>query len=91
MDFKEIMEKTVNYQPDRDILYFTCALAGETGEYCNFIKKMVRDGADKVDITKVGYELADVIAYTILNARVLGIDLETAIIEKNKIVTNRHT
>lgn len=89
MELKELFDKTINYQPDKDILYFTCALAGETGEYCNLIKKLARDGKDKVDMAKIEYELADIIAYVILNARILGIDLERAIIEKNAIVKGR--
>lgn len=89
MELKELFDKTINYQSNKDILYFAYALAGETGEYCNLIKKLARDGKDKADYTKIGHELADIIAYVILNARVLGIDLERAIIEKNKIVKER--
>lgn len=91
MELKELFDKTVNYQPDKGILYFACALAGETGEYCNLVKKLVRDGEGKVDLTSIGHELADIIAYVILNARILGIDLERAIVEKNEIVKERRS
>jgi NTP pyrophosphatase (non-canonical NTP hydrolase) len=79
-----------------------CALAGEVGEACNFIKKLRRLG--KVDnallrdepnkkqkdfIKEIGKELADVILYADLLADCLGIDLGKAVIEKFNEISDR--
>lgn len=60
--------------------YWGNALAGETGEACNLIKKYERDLVDiKEPLAK---ELADVFIYLELTARFFNIDLEMAIINK---------
>lgn len=64
-----------------------CALAGEVGELCNFLKKRLRgDGLYDYDIAK---ELADVITYADLLAASLNIDLGQAVIEKFNEVSKR--
>ena len=52
---------------------WACALAGEVGEACNMIKKL-RRGED-VDSVYLGYELADIAAYTSLLSARLRISL----------------
>lgn len=59
---------------------WACALAGEVGELCNFIKKMRR--GDTVDPGDVEKELADVAIYLDLLAQRLGVNLGDAIIAK---------
>lgn len=72
---------------------WACAMAGETGEACNFIKKMRRleTGADRVPNREARWielrdetakELADVVIYADLLAERLGIDLGKAVREK---------
>jgi len=63
------------------------ALAGETGELCNFLKKLRR--GEKVDKKDMAYELADIITYADLLAAALDIDLGEAVIEKFNIVSKR--
>ena len=64
-----------------------CALAGEVGELCNFLKKMLRgDGDFTQDCAK---ELGDVVTYAFLVADKLGIDLEKAVVEKFNEVSDR--
>ena len=62
-----------------------CAMAGETGEACNLLKKM-RRGED-VPLDHVAAELADVVTYADLLAARLGIDLGAAVVKKFDIVS----
>lgn len=59
---------------------YGCALAGEVGEVCNLLKKMLR--GDEVDLRAVEDELADAFSYLDLLAARLGIDLPTAVTRK---------
>lgn len=66
---------------------FGCAIAGETGEACNLIKKIRR--GDNIDIKEVGKELADIITYCDLLASRLGLNLEECLINKFNEVSDR--
>lgn len=66
---------------------WACAMAGETGEACNLIKKL-RRGED-VRPEDIGKELADVVIYADLLAHRLGIDLGTAVRSKFNEVSDR--
>lgn len=57
-----------------------CAVAGETGELCNLLKKVKR--GEDIPIKDIAYEIADVLIYLDLVAQRMGIDLEEAMIEK---------
>jgi NTP pyrophosphatase (non-canonical NTP hydrolase) len=67
------------------------AVAGETGELCNVIKKIdrgdVTDKRDGIDLReKLGEEVADVVIYLDLLCQRAGVNLEVAIVNKfNKI------
>jgi NTP pyrophosphatase (non-canonical NTP hydrolase) len=83
------------------------ALAGETGEACNFVKKLRRLRADvekgqvseasaentrEVLKKNIGQELADVIIYADLLSARLGIDLGAEVMKKfNKVSDERHS
>lgn len=67
--------------------YWGCALAGETGEACNLIKKHERDGIDIKE--ELGLELADIFIYLVLTAQHFEIDLLDSILTKIKIVKER--
>jgi len=56
------------------------AIAGETGEMCNKIKK--RKLGKPVLIAEVGDEMADIIIYLDLLATKMGINLEASIVRK---------
>lgn len=64
------------------------ALAGETGEACNIIKKLTRKD-DNVHVGHLAEELADVLAYLDLLAAYYNIDLERAYISKFNKVSER--
>lgn len=63
------------------------ALAGETGELCNFLKKMRR--GSKIKKKDLAHELADIITYADLVAARLDIDLGEAVREKFNLVSKR--
>jgi len=68
-------------------LEWGACIAGETGELCNFLKKMKR--GDIIDKQELAHELADIITYADLLAANLGIDLGKAVKEKFNIVSKR--
>lgn len=79
---------------------WACALAGEVGELCNFIKKRKRfldESKDSIKYKNVklphgkdcAKELADVITYVDLLAARMGIDLCKAVREKFNEVSDR--
>jgi NTP pyrophosphatase (non-canonical NTP hydrolase) len=63
------------------------ALAGETGELCNFIKKRRR--GERVPIETLGKELADVVTYADHIARQFNINLADAVRRKFNEVSER--
>jgi NTP pyrophosphatase (non-canonical NTP hydrolase) len=63
------------------------AIAGETGEMCNMIKKIRR--GDAIDPKEVGKELADIIIYADILASLLGLDLSDCIVQKFNEVSDR--
>ena len=68
-------------------LEWGACIAGETGELCNYLKKIKR--GDKIDKIKLAHELADIITYADLTAACLGIDLGEAVRKKFNIVSKR--
>lgn len=66
---------------------WACALAGETGEACNLIKKLKR--GDRVNREDIGKELADVVTYAELLAAALGLDLGRCVQKKFNEVSQR--
>lgn len=72
------------------------ALAGETGELCNLLKKRLRlaggslhDKPGKLTDEEVGKEIADIIIYADLLAHVVGVDLGEAVRAKFNEVSDR--
>jgi NTP pyrophosphatase (non-canonical NTP hydrolase) len=82
VEFKEYQTKaivTAKYPDNLKVLYPALGLAGETGEVCEKIKKVFRDGngeftADKV--VEIQKELGDVLWYISALCKDLGIELE---------------
>ncbi len=70
-----------------NMLYWSTALAGEVGEFCNLVKKYARDGF--IDWDRFGEELADIFIYLHLTAEQLGIDLPEVILKKVKEVNEK--
>ena len=55
------------------VTFWTTAIAGETGELCNWVKKMVR--GDKIDKKDIEKECADIVIYLDLFCKHQGINL----------------
>ena len=77
----------VKHSVDWSAMEWGCALSGEVGELCNYLKKMRR--GDKIPKKKLAYEVCDIVTYLSLLADKLGIDFEQAIIENFNIVSKR--
>lgn len=77
----------VKHSNDWTPMEWGCALSGETGELCNFLKKLRR--GDKIPKKHLAHEIGDIMTYLSLLADNLDIDLEGAIIEKFNIVSKR--
>jgi NTP pyrophosphatase (non-canonical NTP hydrolase) len=59
---------------------WACAVAGETGELCNLVKKIHR--GDSIALRDVAHEAADIVIYLDMLCQRAGIDLGSAIVEK---------
>jgi NTP pyrophosphatase (non-canonical NTP hydrolase) len=64
-----------------------CALAGEVGELCNYLKKKSR--GDTIPKKAIAHEISDIMTYLSLLSDNLNIDMEDAIIDKFNIVSRR--
>lgn len=80
MDFKEYQaraEATAIYPSKFSLLYPALGLAGEAGEVCEKIKKIIRDDKNIVDERKeIARELGDVLWYIAALSRDIGYTLE---------------
>lgn len=76
------------WDPDEvlDEAFFAVELAGETGEACNVVKKIIRQSlglpGSRSDVNMLAEELADVVIVVDLLANCFNIDLSKAIVEK---------
>ena len=66
---------------------WACALAGETGETCNLIKKLRR--GEPISRDEIGREIADIIIYADILAERLGLDLGRIVRDKFNEVSKR--
>lgn len=86
----ERLKTTPSYEKCRtewSLADWSNALAGETGELCNIIKKIRR--GDDIDVKEAGKELADIVIYADLIASQLGLDLSECIVQKFNEVSER--
>lgn len=79
--------KDVKHSTDWSHMEWGCALAGEVGELCNYLKKLRR--GDEIPKEDLAHEVADIITYLSLLCHSLDIDIESAIIHKFNIVSKR--
>ena len=77
----------VKHSNDWTPMEWGCALSGEVGELCNYLKKKRR--GDKIPKKVLAHEISDIMTYLSLLADNLGIDMEASIIEKFNIVSKR--
>lgn len=78
----------INENNTQDLEHLAVCLAGEVGEFCNILKKVVRgDFSWNESKHALSEELADIFIYLIKISNQTGIDLESEVlkkIEKNK-------
>ncbi len=94
MDLATIDSKIVLFGDPSDLLYWSTAIAGETGELCNLVKKIYRDFNGDINPffhAKLKDELADIFNYFMLFCRVLGYDPAEIIMHKLIVVDHRRT
>ena len=77
--WKEIIEFNNKYFPEwkeRDLIYISNALAGETGEICNKVKKYMGGGTNKevVTLDMLALEGSDIFIYLALFFEMIGAD-----------------
>lgn len=73
-----------------DARFFSLALCGEAGELANIIKKEWRgDFAMDERLEDIEGELADIVFYTFLLSRCLGVDIDGAMQKKFKVIKER--
>lgn len=77
----------VQHSNDWSEMEWGCALSGEVGELCNYLKKRRR--GDKISKKALAHEVCDIITYLSLLCHKLDIDMEDAIIEKFNEVSKR--
>lgn len=92
MDLNEYQKRaleTVFYPKEYKIICPSLGLAGESGEVCEKVKKVIRDKTQKFDTDKcreIARELGDVLWYTAVMASDLGYTLdEIAQINQEKL------
>lgn len=85
---KEMDEKAAYGQ--NAAMYYTLAIAGESGELANKIVRSLKNGECIAELKEaVVSELPDVIIYSAVLAHVMDIDLTKEVNDKVKIVINR--
>jgi NTP pyrophosphatase (non-canonical NTP hydrolase) len=65
---------------DWSLTDWACAVAGETGELCNLVKKLHR--GDNIDMQAIAHEAADIVIYLDLFCQRAGLVLADCIEEK---------
>ena len=69
--------------------YMALALSGEVGELCNYLKKQYRWKEERSYRDEITAELADSFTYLLLLSKALDIDLEWALMEKQRECAKR--
>jgi NTP pyrophosphatase (non-canonical NTP hydrolase) len=92
LTFHDLAEANIKRQREIDpdhklsLLFKAVELAGEAGEACNVIKKLVRESlgiaGSRASLDDLGDELADTVICASIIAAYLGINLDHAIIKK---------
>ncbi len=82
--------RAVKNDPDGrfDWKYYVVALAGESGEIANHLKKILR-GDHELDADELAEEAADAVTYGFLLLSTLGVDPEKVLLDKYEKVNKR--
>ena len=81
--------KTIDFSPEKQY-EVVLKLFEEVGELSEEMRKAHQEGLTTTNKTNIQYELYDVIHYVTHIANIYGIDLEEAIIKKDKINEKRY-
>jgi NTP pyrophosphatase (non-canonical NTP hydrolase) len=83
-------DRAVKNDPDGlfDWKYYVVALAGESGEIANHLKKILR-GDHALDTDELAEEVADAVTYGFLLLSTLGVDPEKVLLDKYEKVNKR--
>jgi len=73
--YQEFTKSMSRYPDSQAIQYTALGLAGESGEYCDKIKKIIRGDPNHASNQDLAYELGDVLFYVSEAARQLGYKL----------------
>ena len=84
---KELQDS--NLPTIRNLLFFSNALAGETGEVANDVKKILRDGPSTKLLEELREELIDVLIYVFKLAILTNTNLDAEWKDKMKILEKR--
>ena len=84
---KELQDS--NLPTIRNLLFFSNALAGETGEVANDVKKILRDGPSTKLLEELREELIDVLIYIIKLAILTNTNLDKEWKNKMEILEQR--
>jgi NTP pyrophosphatase (non-canonical NTP hydrolase) len=94
---KRDLEWIGRFPSKEDLLFNSNELAGETGEACNWVKKLVRTRRgisggvpEEVAIAALRKELADVVICAFRVAAVENINIEEAVIDKFNETSEKH-
>jgi dCTP diphosphatase len=99
MELKELIKKQISFSESRDwhfhkakiknelfdkLGYMAIALSGETGEFANLVKKVLRqhERLDDEMKEKMKEEVADIFIYCLLTSSLLEMDLEKEFLKK---------
>lgn len=72
-----------------NLAFFSNALAGEVGEFCNIVKKIWRDGETPERLSELDEELVDIMIYFIEILRTLDTDFQEAWYTKQQDLIER--
>lgn len=70
--------KNITPGSDEDVRFLALGLAGEAGEVANDVKKIWRDGKTPERVEHLKTEIGDTLAYLVLLARAVGLNLTDA-------------
>ena len=92
-DYQRQAKKTAIYPKSAGVMYPALGLTGEAGEVANKVKKIVRDGVDKMPSDwreQIAGELGDVLWYCAAIATDLNMSLgQVAMSNKNKLSSRK--
>jgi NTP pyrophosphatase (non-canonical NTP hydrolase) len=90
--YQDFCKTTTIYKPELSLLYPALGLAGEAGEVANKVKKLARDGIEKLPPDwkeQIAAEIGDVLWYCSALATDLGIPLNTIVKENIEKLQSR--